>query len=59
MAEFKAKKVEFQNSNRLYLHLSRASFANISGYSVNVHYELGEEKADLIVLMDAELDVVD
>ena len=59
MAEFKAKKVEFQNSNRIYMHLSRSTYANISGYSVNVHYELGEEKADLVVLMDADFDVVD
>lgn len=59
LAEFKSKKVEFQSSNRLYMHLSRSSYANISGYSVNVHYELGEEKADLVVLMDADFDVVD
>lgn len=59
MAEFKAKKVEFQNSNRLYLHLSRSSFANISGYGIHVHYQMNEQAADLQVLMDAEFNVVD
>ena len=59
MAAFKAKKMEFQNSNRLYMHLKRSTFANISGYGVSVHYKMGEEEADLQVLMDANFDIVD
>lgn len=59
MEQLKAKKTQFQNSNRLYMHLRRSTSANVSGYGVQVHYKMGEEEADLQVLMDADFDVVD
>ncbi|MFT4600836.1 MAG: hypothetical protein ACI857_001013 [Arenicella sp.] len=59
MEQLKAKKMEFHNSNRLYMHLRRSTFANVSGYGVLLHYEMGDESADLQVLMNANFDVVD
>lgn len=58
-ADLEAKRTEFQNSSRLYMHLKRSIANNIAGYGVQVHYVLGEEQADLQVLMDADYNVVD
>lgn len=57
--ELEYKKLGFQQSNRVYLHLKRSIWANIAGYEVDVHYKLNNEEADLKVLMDAEFNVVD
>lgn len=59
LAELKGKRTEFQNSSRLYMHLKRSVSNNIAGYGVAVHYQIGEETADLKVLMDADFKVVD
>lgn len=59
LKDLEYKKLNFQQSNRIYLHLKRSTWANVSGFEVDVHYELNEEKADLKVLMDAEFNVVD
>ena len=59
LKEMELKKLSFQQSNRIYLHLKRSTWANVSGYEVNVHYKLNDQEADLIVLMDADFKVVD
>jgi len=59
LKELEYKKLNFQQSNRIYLHLKRSTWANISGFEVDVHYKLNDEEADLKVLMDAEFNVVD
>lgn len=57
--ELEYKKLGFQQSNRVYLHLKRSIWANIAGYEVDVHYKIDDEEADLKVLMDADFNVVD
>lgn len=59
LKDFEYKKLNFQQSNRVYLHLKRSTWANISGFEIDVHYQLNDEEADLKVLMDAEFNVVD
>lgn len=59
LKELEYKKLNFQQSNRIYLHLKRSIWANVSGFEINVHYKLNNEEADLKVLMDAEFNVVD
>ena len=59
MADLDFKKLEYKKSNRIFLHLKRSIWANISGYEVNVHYQLNDEVADIIVLMDADYNIVD
>ena len=59
LKELEYKKLNFQQSNRIYLHLKRSTWANVSGFEVDVHYKINDEEADLKVLMDAEFNVVD
>ena len=59
MKELNLKKLTFKNSSRIFLHLKRSIWANISGYEANVHYQLNDEVADIKVLMDADFNVVD
>ena len=57
--ELEYTRATFEQTNRIFLHLKRSTWADISGFEANVHYELGDEVNDLTVLMDADFNVVD
>lgn len=57
--ELEYTRASFEQTNRIFLHLKRSTWADISGFEATVSYELGEEKNELIVLMDADFNVVD
>lgn len=46
-------------SVRIFMRLKRSAWANITGFEANVHYELEDESNDIIILMDANFEVVD
>ena len=41
------------------MHLKRSVWADIAGFEAMVHYELGDEVNDLVILMDADYNIVD
>jgi hypothetical protein len=57
--ELEYTRASFEQTNRIFLHLKRSTWADISGFEAMVSYQLGEEKNELIVLMDADFNVVD
>lgn len=57
--ELEYKQAAFKQSNRIFMHLQRSIWADIAGFEAKVHYTLGEETNDLVVLMDANFNVVD
>lgn len=59
LKELQYKQAEFSQTNRIFLHLKRSTWADISGFEAAVHYETGDEVNDLVVLMDANFNVVD
>jgi hypothetical protein len=59
LKELQYKQAEFSQTNRIFLHLKRSTWADISGFEASVHYEMGDEVNDLVVLMDANFNVVD
>lgn len=59
LKELQFKQAEFAQTNRIFMHLKRSVWADIAGFEANVHYELGAEVNDMIILMDANFNVVD
>jgi hypothetical protein len=59
LKELQYKQAEFSQTNRIFLHLKRSTWADISGFEAAVHSEMGDEVSDLVVLMDANFNVVD
>lgn len=59
LQELQVKQAGFAQTNRIFMHLKRSVTENIAGFEVKVHYTLGEEVNDLIILMDAAYNVVD
>lgn len=57
--ELQYTQAEFAQTNRIFMHLKRSTWADISGFEAKVHYELDNEINDMIVLMDANFNVVD
>lgn len=57
--QIELKQTQFNQSNRIMLHLKRSIWANIAGFEATVHYELGDEINDIPILMDANFNVVD
>lgn len=53
------KQAEFNQTKRIFLHLQRSTWADISGFEATVHYEIENEVNDLLILMDANYNVVD
>lgn len=53
------KQAEFNQTKRIFLHLKRSTWADISGFEASVHYEMENEVNDLLILMDANFNVVD
>lgn len=59
LKELQFRQAEFTQTNRIFMHLKRSTWADISGFEAAVHYETGDEVNDLVVLMDADFNVVD
>lgn len=59
LKELQFKQAEFAQTNRIFMHLKRSVWADIAGFEANVHYQLGDEVNDMIILMDANFNIVD
>ncbi|MBI3134606.1 MAG: hypothetical protein HYZ14_08050 [Bacteroidetes bacterium] len=59
LQELQIKQAEFAQTNRIFMHLKRSVWADIAGFEATVHYQLGDEVNDIVILMDADYNVVD
>ncbi|MBD3637996.1 MAG: hypothetical protein HUJ25_11630 [Crocinitomicaceae bacterium] len=59
MAELKAKKLSFQQSKRVMLHLRRKQLNSIAGYEVQATYIVNGENIELGFLMTPDFNIVD
>jgi hypothetical protein len=59
LQELEFRQAEFAQTNRIFMHLKRSVWADIAGFEANVHYQLGEEVNDIVILMDADYNLVD
>ena len=57
--QLKAKQLEFQQNERVFLGLKRASWADIAGFNVQVNFNSSGEDEELVVLMDGNYRIVD
>lgn len=59
MAELQAKKLSFQQSKRVMLHLKRSTLNSIGGYEILASYSMNGETIELNFLMDSDFKIVD
>lgn len=57
--QLKAKQLEFQQNERVFLGLKRASWSDVAGFNVEVNFNSDGEEEKFIVLMDGNYRIVD